>query len=470
MVDYYRINRTTTPEKSYGFLNEKRCLLLLLLFGIGVSAGFSQDASRPSAPVSAGVARSNITPDPGVINWVNQKPYGKILDSLYARVLVLQDTRQKAVIISVDLLEAGESFTSEVRKAVSAALGISENNILVNASHSHSAPWSPVYGDSYRQVMKRDSWWHISQDDNPHYRRWKAGLVTGIAKAAREADAAAVPVDIRIGRADVSAFLVNRRPRAAAWGVAEDSTPKAFNFRYPDWDPAVMVGGKTFGPLDPSMTIVSFRNQSGNNVASIFHLSCHAVSVYPYEDGLSADWPGEASRRMSQALGGEFLFLLGAGGDINPWKRGLDAVDVMADGLTERARAAYRYSVKLQTSPLHIKRTTIGLPLNPYGKQHTGLEKLAGDVQVVACGPLALVALPGELLTDIGQAIRDKSPFPQTLVLGYSNGYGVIYVGMPGEKERGGYEMEDKQSLGTDLAGEVLVNTALKLLNEVYKK
>ncbi len=470
MADNYRIGRAASLEKLYGFLNKKKCLLLLLLFAMNVPAVFSQDASHPSVSINVGVSRSNITPDPRVINWVNQKPYGKILDSLYARVLVLQDTKQKAVIISVDLLEAGESFTFETRKAVSAALGIPENNILVNASHSHSAPWSPVYGDRYRQVMKRDSWWHIAQDDNPHYRTWKAGLITGIAQAARKADAAAIPVDIWIGRADVSAFLVNRRPRAAAWGVAEDSTPKAFSFRHPDWDPDVVAGGKTFGPLDPSMTIISFRSKAGANVASIFHLSGHAVSVYPYEDGLSGDWPGEASRRMSQALGGEFLFLLGAGGDINPWKRGLDAVLAMADGLTERARAAHRYSVKLQTAPLRIKRITIGLPLNPYGKQHTGLEKLDGDVQVVACGPLALVALPGELLTDIGQAIRDKSPFPQTLVLGYSNGYGVIYVGMPGEKERGGYEMDDKQSLGTDLAGEVLVNAALKLLNEVYEK
>ncbi len=217
------------------------------------------------------------------------------------------------------------------------------------------------------------------------------------------------------------------------------------------------------------MSIVSFRNEKGTNVASIFHMAGHAVAVYPYEDGLSADWPGEASRRMGQALGGEFLFLQGAGGDINPAHRGLEATRKMGAGLTERAGAAYRYSVKLKPGLMRAKRVTARLPLGDYGRRKTGLKKLDADVQVFAFGPLAIVALPGELLTDIGQAIREKSPFPQTLVLGYSNGYGVMYVGMPGEKARGGYEMEDKQSLGTDLAGKVLVDTAVEVLNEVYK-
>eukprot|EP01035_Chromulina_nebulosa_P050470 gene50470-68621_t len=36
--------------------------------------------------------------------------------------------------------------------------------------------------------------------------------------------------------------------------------------------------------------------------------------------------------------------------------------------------------------------------------------------------------------------MRARSPFPQPLVLGYSNGNGAHYVGMPGEKARGGYE------------------------------
>jgi hypothetical protein len=64
-------------------------------------------------------------------------------------------------------------------------------------------------------------------------------------------------------------------------------------------------------------------------------------------------------------------------------------------------------------------------------------------------------------------AIREQSPFPQTLVLGYSNGNGVHYVGMPGEKARGGYEM-GVAGAGTDECGALLVGAATRLLRQVY--
>ena len=70
-------------------------------------------------------------------------------------------------------------------------------------------------------------------------------------------------------------------------------------------------------------------------------------------------------------------------------------------------------------------------------------------------------------MTEIGMAIRDRSPFPQTLVLGYSNGNGVHYVGLPGEKARGGYEA-GVAGAGTDECGAMLVETALRLINDVY--
>jgi hypothetical protein len=90
------------------------------------------------------------------------------------------------------------------------------------------------------------------------------------------------------------------------------------------------------------------------------------------------------------------------------------------------------------------------------------------EVQLITVGPLALVALPGEPLTKIGQAIQERSPFPETLVLGYSNGSGVQYVGVPGEKSKGGYEM-GPWGLGDDSCGGVLIEAAVKLLQEKFK-
>jgi hypothetical protein len=70
-------------------------------------------------------------------------------------------------------------------------------------------------------------------------------------------------------------------------------------------------------------------------------------------------------------------------------------------------------------------------------------------------------------MIEIAMAIQRRSPYPHTLVLGYSNGGGVIYVGMPGELARGGYETTRDSSLGTDECGTILVDTALSLLRDV---
>jgi len=78
---------------------------------------------------------------------------------------------------------------------------------------------------------------------------------------------------------------------------------------------------------------------------------------------------------------------------------------------------------------------------------------------------VAIVALPGEPMIEIAMAIQKRSPFPHTLVLGYSNGGGSVYVGMPGELARGGYETTADSAHGTDECGTILIDTAVSLLN-----
>ena len=110
------------------------------------------------------------------------------------------------------------------------------------------------------------------------------------------------------------------------------------------------------------------------------------------------------------------------------------------------------------------------MPLKPRAaKVRIGADTVATEIQVITCGPLAIVGLPGEPMTELGMAVRQRSPFPQTLVLGYSNGGGVHYVGMPGEKARGGYEA-GVAGAGTDECGVLMVEAAVKVLGEIYAR
>jgi hypothetical protein len=434
-----------------------------------MSSGLAQD----SAPtLRAGAARADITPDTEVLNWVTGKPYGAVLDRLHVHALVLDDGRSKAALIRWDLTDVSESARDEVRRAVGAALQMPGENVMVHASHTHSAPWAPVYSAGHRG-RERDTWWAIrympAQNDHPPFKRWMARLVAGSVEAAQRAQASARPAGVAIGRIAVSEYLHNRRPRMPAWGLADPKPPAVIGVGHPDWNPEVLQGGASFGPMDRTLALVLFRDAENKSIASLFHVACHAVSIYPSNPAISADWPGAASRTIAAALGGESLFLQGCAGDMNPWRRGEPAVATMAGGLATKAQIAARSAVKLTTGPLAVGRTTVQLPLMPAAKQRIGADTVAAEIQAIVCGPLAFVALPGEPMTELNLAIRERSPFPQTLVLGYSNGNGVHYVGMPGEKARGGYEA-GVAGAGTDECGRLMVDAAVGVLQQVYER
>lgn len=447
----------------------KLILPVLISFGFIMPVSAFQKDKESGIRLSVGVGKSNITPDPNVKNWVTGKPYQEINDSLYVKTLVLNDGQKNVVLVAWDLVDSGESATEEVRKAISAELNIPMDNIIVTATHNHSAPWSPVYEKGHRG-KELDTWWAIrympAQNDDVYFKNWMVSLIEKTVKSARQAYDSLQPATMWIGRADISDYIQNRRPQLPDWGVEDPNIPEAYNYFHQDWNPKILVGGASFGPLDRTMTLVSFRNSSGNNIVSLFHLAAHAVSIYPFSDAVSGDWPAEAAGRIGEVLGGEAMFLQGTAGDVNPWRRGTEAVEEMGGGLANYAGEAYKYSARLKHDTLAVRRGTVQLPIDKKGKDRTGLESVKAEVQVMALGSFAIVTLPGEPLTELGTAIRENSPFPQTLVLGYSNGNGVHYVGMPGEKAKGGYEMEGG-TIGTDEAGKLLVELAGSLLNEI---
>jgi neutral ceramidase len=442
-----------------------RLVFFLVIFGFA-------SAADSSPTLRVGAARADITPEVDVLNWVTGKPYGAVLDPLFVHALVLDDGSTKAVLIRWDLTDVSESSRDEVRQAVGTALGLPGENIFVHASHTHSAPWAPVYNAGYRGT-ERDTWWAIRymppQNEHPPFKRWMERLIAASVDASTRAAASARPADVSIGRIAAFEYLHNRRPRTPAWGLADAKPAPAIHVGHPDWNPEVLQGGASFGPMDRTLAIVSFRDAEKKSIASLFHLACHAVSIYPSNPAISADWPGAASRTISAALGGESMFLQGCAGDINPWRRGEPAVATMAGGLASKAQIAARYAVRLSASPLHVGRATVKLPLTPAARERLGVESVAAEIQAIVCGPLAIIGLPGEPLTDLGTMIRERSPFPQTLVLGYSNGNGVHYVGMPGEKARGGYEA-GVAGAGTDECGALIVETANRVLRELFER
>lgn len=242
-------------------------------------------------------------------------------------------------------------------------------------------------------------------------------------------------------------------------------TPDNYYYKHEDWDPSVISGNTNFGSIDRGMNVLFFETKDPDERSIVYNFAAHAVSIYPYFTGISADWPGMVSEEVSREFKGNSMFLQGAAGDISPWKRGEAAVDEMAYEITDLVKRCYKHSAEVYSTPINAKTKKVQVPLTDYGKTRMGLSVLESEVQVIAIGTIAIVALPGEPMTEIGLEIKRNSPFSHTLVLGYSNGVGTCYYGMPGEEKFGGYETEDINGLGTDDAGLVVVNAAIKLLD-----
>lgn len=405
------------------------------------------------AELSGGAARAEITPSTNVLNWIGHKPYPGVLDPVFVRALVLGDDATRVALIAWDLTDTREHYVARVRDAVTAATGIPRTHILINASHNHSAPWVPAEGDPLVQP-ERQALEPVMRD--PAFAAWGETLLTQSVDVVRRADAARQPVTLSIARAWAGDLVFNRRPVREDGRVETTFTPL---------DPYWLPSGQRFSPVDPTLTLLSLQRAGQPAVATLFSLPCHPVSIYPHDSRISADWPGPVSSQLAATLGGEALFVQGCAGDVVPVRRGLPSRDRMAELIAQRALLAWTNRHPVSPGPLHSTVIPVDLPLAEAARNETGRESLASEIQVITCGLLAIVGLPGEPLTGLSLEIQRRSPYPHTLVLGYSNGGGVQYVGPTGEKRKGGYEMSGA-GLGEDRAGQILVDAATRALDE----
>jgi neutral ceramidase len=431
----------TLSHKSLHQMRLSQILLPLFLSALVLPAN--------SATYTAGAAAVDISPAVSAHNWAGTGPYGELIDPLHARALVLGSDTDRVVVITLDITETNEADVADIRRAVSAAIKVPGGNILINASHTHSGPLSAGYRWIGLPAKRKFT--------DEHLEKWARELPGQCAKAAQAADAARQPVTMSIGRAQVGEWLFNRRPLRPDGQVQSYALPP---------DPTALPSGLRFGPVDPTATVLNFRDTSGKSVVTLLHLACHAVSVYPTRKGISADWPGAACRQLQEALGGEVLFLQGCAGDIVPARRGLAEAREMGAFIAARATKAAAQGLTVPPAPIRVSSAIVGLPLMPAGALHLRQPNITAEIQVIVLGNLAVVALPGEPLIGLSQTIQKESPFPHTLVLGYSNGDGAQYVGLPGEKVRGGYEMT-VVGRATDEAGGIMIAAALRQLREL---
>ena len=92
--------------------------------------------------LSAGFARVNITPMMGIglVGYFVPRYADGVLDDLYINALALRSGDTTALLLTVDHCGIERGTVADFAAHITEATGVSRENILIHATHSHTAP------------------------------------------------------------------------------------------------------------------------------------------------------------------------------------------------------------------------------------------------------------------------------------------------------------------------------------------
>src|SRR4051794_12340038 len=112
------------------------------VLAIAIAVAFAAAAPASAANLRAGAGRADITPKTGYYlgGWTraDRTSHGQ-LTRLFARTIVLERGGHKVALVSIDLFMVPGGLVKQIGDRL-AARGLSEQNIVVSASHTHSGP------------------------------------------------------------------------------------------------------------------------------------------------------------------------------------------------------------------------------------------------------------------------------------------------------------------------------------------
>ncbi len=394
----------------------------------------------------AGTAKIEITPSVPI--WMagyaaRVKPAEGTALPLFAKALALEDGQgRRVVIVTADLLGFSARFADDVADAASKKLGLSRDQMLFNASHTHSGP---ALSDVLRIA------YDMSPEQAEAVQAYTDALKPRMAGLIEEAVSRLQPARISWGKTTAT-FAVNRRV----------ATSRGYQ-----------IGVNRLGPVDHRVSFMTIDQENGAPLAVLFSYSCHCTTLGADNYRYHGDWAGIAQKHLESRLpGATALFLNGTSGDANPAPRGTyeqaerygdELADAILDSLngplepvdgtiaTRLDRAVIRFDLPPSRAELEAGTRSD----NPYIQKHSRhyLEVLnkkgeinrdySYPIQALRLGKaLTLVALAGEVVVDYSIRLRRETENPDLWVAGYSNDVS-FYVPSRRILREGGYEAKD---------------------------
>jgi neutral ceramidase len=392
-------------------------VVLIVCLATAASHGAAEPKPKsiaPDLPASWKAGAASVVITPTNYMWMagyagRKKPAEDKVQELYAKALALEDEQgQRVVIVTTDLIGILPSFRKSMERRVLEIHRLPPECLLLNASHTHSGP-------EYRARTGRE------QEAKDYTAMLEAKLMQAIGEALAKLE----PARLTWNRARCAVAMNRRLPTAKGYQ----------NSANPD------------GPVDHEVPALRVESAAGELRAVLFGYACHNTCLgFYYWHG---DYAGAAQECLQAHRPDNFvaLFLMGCGGDQNPYPRRDGVVPgVSALELAQQHGRALANAVEMAIS---VPPRPVRGPIRA-AYEEVELEYAKSDrpkhrypVQVIKLGgDLTMVALGSEVVVDYSLRLkRELAGEAAVWVAGYSNDY-TGYIPSLRVLREGGYEAQ----------------------------
>lgn len=398
-------------------------------------------ASSPVFALEAGVASVDVTPKKqmGVSGGIGTpSPTTETKGTLEVRALVLADGDTRVAIVSVPFIGFPSVLIDRVRGSVK---GVSPQNIMVGATHTHSAPDMYAFPDEKGNLTADLDYIDFVCDQT--------------SKAINKAVKRLSPVSLKVATAEAAERI-------------------AYNYYAPQL-------------YDRRCDVLQVIRSDGKPMATLVNYAIHPEVLGPDRGILSPDMVGPLYERIADVGGGVAIFMNGAQGGMvtadcrvpdgdgkeqyNTWEECVRIGNLLADEALRIIADA-----PVQTDPkLWCGATDLTLPVD-----NEGFRALIGgsplkyemsddfmvttQLNVVNVGTAQMITIPGEALPNIGFYLKKNMHGASNFLFGLTNdAFGYILTKEDfGSFDR--YKYVTQTSMGENTA-DIYIETALKAVD-----
>jgi len=424
----------------------------------------------------AGFGLIEISPLVGtpMAGYLNARYVSGVHDPLFARALALTDGQTSALVISFDLIGLADADVAAIRKAVAERVPVDEQRIILFCTHTHTGP---ALVDSF---------------ETPRGDEYARALPEKAARAAETAWHDLAEAEVSFAQKEVPGVAFQRRYFMKDGTVR--TNPGKMN---PD-----IVGPQRH--IRTPITLIGFERDKTRLPIVVASFPCHADVVGGTE--ASADYPGRVCDHITHEFPGhpETLFLRAPAGDINHLnvfdaspQSGYEYSKYMARAITEQAVQAWRERVpapgplatacvaitlerrSVEQGELASARSVFAqskmlspLPVDAVWAREKLLlaempEQFRIEMNGIRIGGVRILGMPGELFSELGDAILARSPTANTVVADCCGGK-LGYLPTREAYSQNGYEERPARSSPcAPGSGEAVVEAALSLAAEL---